>query len=56
MVAQVVIEINVYLLFNGELDINERDVLLCPTDGVSILLWWWGLSAPETLRAMPAVA
>jgi hypothetical protein len=27
-----------------------------PTDGVSTLLWWWGLSTPETLRAMPAVA
>jgi hypothetical protein len=27
-----------------------------PTDGVSPLSWWWGLSAPETLRAMPAVA
>jgi hypothetical protein len=27
-----------------------------PTDGVSTLLWWWGLSVPETLRAMPAVA
>jgi hypothetical protein len=29
---------------------------LGPTDGVSTLLWWWGLSAPETLRAMPTVA
>jgi hypothetical protein len=29
---------------------------LSPTDGVSTLLRWWGLSAPETLRAMPAVA
>jgi hypothetical protein len=27
-----------------------------PTDGVSTLSQWWGLSAPETLRAMPAVA
>jgi hypothetical protein len=27
-----------------------------PTDVVSTLSWWWGLSAPETLRAMPAVA
>jgi hypothetical protein len=27
-----------------------------PTDGVSTLSWWWGLSAPETLRVMPAVA
>jgi hypothetical protein len=27
-----------------------------PTDGVSTLSWWWGLSAPETLRAMAAVA
>jgi hypothetical protein len=26
-----------------------------PNDGVSTLSWWWGLSAPETLRAMPAV-
>jgi hypothetical protein len=30
--------------------------LLLPTDGVSTLSSWWGLSAPETLRAMPAVA
>jgi hypothetical protein len=29
---------------------------LPPTDGVSTLSWWWGLSAPETLKAMPAVA
>jgi hypothetical protein len=27
-----------------------------PTNGVSTLSWWWGLSAPETLRAMLAVA
>jgi hypothetical protein len=27
-----------------------------PTDGVSTLSWWWGLSAPETLRDMPVVA
>jgi hypothetical protein len=27
-----------------------------PTDGVSTLSWWWGLSAPETLRAMLVVA
>jgi hypothetical protein len=27
-----------------------------PTDGVSTLSWWLGLSVPETLRAMPAVA
>jgi hypothetical protein len=27
-----------------------------PTDGVSTLSWWWGLSASATLRAMPAVA
>jgi hypothetical protein len=27
-----------------------------PTDGVSTLSRWWGLSAPETLRAMSAVA
>jgi hypothetical protein len=26
-----------------------------PTDGVSTLSWWWGLSSAETLRAMPAV-
>jgi hypothetical protein len=26
-----------------------------PTDGVSTLSWWWGLSAHETLRAMLAV-
>jgi hypothetical protein len=26
------------------------------THGVSTLSWWWDLSAPETLRAMPAVA
>jgi hypothetical protein len=27
-----------------------------PTNGVSTLSWWWSLSAPETLTAMPAVA
>jgi hypothetical protein len=27
-----------------------------PTNGISTLSWWWGLRAPETLRAMPAVA
>jgi hypothetical protein len=26
------------------------------TDGVSTLSWWRDLRAPETLRAMPAVA
>jgi hypothetical protein len=31
-------------------------IILFPTDGVSTLLWWWGLSSAETLRAMPAVA
>jgi hypothetical protein len=25
------------------------------TSGVSTLSWWWGLSAAETLRAVPAV-
>jgi hypothetical protein len=43
-------------------NIGEDEVGFCltnqafPTDGVSILSWWWGLSATETLRAMPAVA
>jgi hypothetical protein len=27
-----------------------------PTDGVSTLSCWWGLSTPETLRVMAAVA
>jgi hypothetical protein len=27
-----------------------------PIDGDSTLPWWWGLSAPENLTAMPAVA
>jgi hypothetical protein len=27
-----------------------------PTNAIPTLLWWWGLSAPETLRAIPAVA
>jgi hypothetical protein len=27
-----------------------------PTDATPTLSWWWGLSAPETHRAMPAVA
>jgi hypothetical protein len=31
-------------------------ILEVPTDGVSTLPWWWSLSAPEPLRAMPAVA
>jgi hypothetical protein len=39
---------------------REYQGLRCriPTDGVSTLSWWWWwcLSAPETLRAMPAVA
>jgi hypothetical protein len=30
--------------------------VITPTDGVSTLSWWLGLSAPETLSAMPAVA
>jgi hypothetical protein len=30
--------------------------LMIPTNGISTLSWWWGLRAPETLRAMPAVA
>jgi hypothetical protein len=34
---------------------KER-LILGPTYGVSTLSWWRGLSAPETLRAMPAVA
>jgi hypothetical protein len=29
---------------------------MSPTNGISTLSWWWGLRAPETLRAMPAVA
>jgi hypothetical protein len=33
-----------------------KDMFWDPTDGVSTLLWWLGLSAPETLRTMPAVA
>jgi hypothetical protein len=33
---------------------HDRWVL--PTNGISTLSWWWGLRAPETLRAMPAVA
>jgi hypothetical protein len=36
-------------------DFNEIYLYFIPTDGVSTLLWRWGLSAPETLRAMPAV-
>jgi hypothetical protein len=27
-----------------------------PTDAIPTLSWWWGLSAPETLRAILAVA
>jgi hypothetical protein len=27
-----------------------------PTDDIPTLSWWWGLSAPETLRAISAVA
>jgi hypothetical protein len=36
--------------------ISGPNVKEVPADGVSTLSWWWGLSAPETLRAMPAVA
>jgi hypothetical protein len=37
--------------------IDSIYLVFSPTDGVSNLSWWWGLSAaPETLRAMPAVA
>jgi hypothetical protein len=25
-------------------------------DAIPTLSWWWGLGAPETLRAIPAVA
>jgi hypothetical protein len=35
---------------------SKCNYLKLPTDGVSTLSWWWGLSAPEILRAMPAVA
>jgi hypothetical protein len=31
----------------------EKNRIVC---NVSTLSWWWGLSAPKTLRAMPAVA
>jgi hypothetical protein len=31
-------------------------ILPIPTDGVSTLSWWWGLSALETLRAVLTVA
>jgi hypothetical protein len=41
-------------LIYGQLFVSVNPEL--PTDGVSTLSWWWGLSAPETLRAMLAVA
>jgi hypothetical protein len=31
-------------------------IIVILTDGVSTLSWWWSSSAPESLRAMPAVA
>jgi hypothetical protein len=31
-------------------------IFLNPTDDIPTLLWWWGLSAPETLRAILVVA
>jgi hypothetical protein len=34
----------------------EREEHIPPTDDIPTLSWWWGLSAPKTLRAMPAVA
>jgi hypothetical protein len=42
----------------------QKTAFLCSHDfkwlyialAIPTLLWWWGLSAPETLRAMPAVA
>jgi hypothetical protein len=47
-VSTALLKVKVFLLLGISLDV--------PTDGILALSWWWGLSAPETLRAMPAVA
>jgi hypothetical protein len=44
------------MLFLNSLLIFTHLITDTPTNGVSTLSWWWGLSAPETLRAMLAVA
>jgi hypothetical protein len=44
---------NQELLFRKHLEGLHVNV---PTDAIPNLLWWWGLRAPEALRAMPAVA
>jgi hypothetical protein len=30
-------------------------IIICATDAIPTLSWWWGLSAPEMLTATPAV-
>jgi hypothetical protein len=35
---------------------DQISVFMSPSDSAPTLSWWLGLSAPETLSAMPAVA
>jgi hypothetical protein len=42
--------------YNTDDYISHYYLELIPTDGVTTLSWWWGLSAPEAARAMLAVA
>jgi hypothetical protein len=46
----------VFAASTGMVEIHCQDVFGGPTDAIPTLSWWWGLSAPETLRALPAVA
>jgi hypothetical protein len=40
----------------GHLPFLFLDIYRRPDGSLPTLSWWWGLSAPETLRAIPAVA
>jgi hypothetical protein len=41
---------------NSATESISRRVPPAPTDAIPTLSWWWGFSAPETLRAIAAVA
>jgi hypothetical protein len=45
-----------YKKANFVMQITNNYTFNIPTDAIPTLSWWWGLSAPETLRAIPAVA
>jgi hypothetical protein len=38
----------IYILYSVHEFIYANVTQLLPTDGVSTLSWWWGLSTPET--------